>query len=136
LTAAECFRWWDPAVTGRICAWSADLIPRLPHSLRESLGLYGNDDLAVALGLLLVVHSEYALDPNERLLPDVVTEVLEAAGLASLTLTNADIQQHTPFLIFTGTLDQVRRGWVDYLPSSLEADEGDRLDIECDPASG
>jgi len=133
LTVAECFRWWDPAVMERLCEWSAATIAQLPSHIRDTLGTANPGDLSVALGLVLLLHDEYDLRPECRLLPDEISTLLQTSAESSLMLANSDLQQHLPYLIFTGTLDCARRGWCDYMPSSLINDAGDRFEIDCVP---
>lgn len=127
LTVSESVLWWEPATLQRICDWSQQVADNMPDCLRRELGTSSPSDPHAALGLLHLLHDAYDVAPQYRLYPDEISELKHTAATASLFFANADIQQHAPWLLLTGALSEVQRGFASYLPTNNDNDAGDRV---------
>jgi len=139
LTVAECLLWWTPPVLTRIFAWSKAVIAELPADLRQELGDSQPDTVQVALGTLLLLHDEYNVRPEYRLLPDAMVLLFQTTAKATLFCAHAEPEMHLPMTAFLCALDEARRGFTSVLPSNSANDAGDRVSIPvlipCDDAS-
>jgi hypothetical protein len=129
LTEAECLLWWTPPVLTRILEWSNAVVAELPADLRQEMGDAQPDTIQVALGTLLLLHDEYDLRPEYRLLPDTMTLLFQTTAMATLFCAHAEPEQHLPMTAFLSSLDEARRGFTSILPSNAENDAGDRVAV-------
>jgi hypothetical protein len=80
-----------------------------------------------ALGLLLILHDEYDVAPQYRLLPDCIATMLRSAAMGTLFCQNQEPDMHLPATVFLSVIDEARRGLIAYLPTDSDHDASDRL---------